>query len=146
MKKLIVLASAIILSSPIFAQDGTTTAMAPQKKAADEIKFKELNWDFGKIRQSTPVSHEFTFTNISDGPVIIESTLASCGCTTPVKPMGAIPRGKSDKIRVEYNASVGGAFKKTVTVKVAGVQEPVVLTITGTVLSHEDFDKEKSGR
>jgi len=78
MKKLFLFASALVLSAGVFAQQA--------QKAEDVVKFKELSYDFGKIKQGTPVSHDFDFTNISNNPVIIESAMASCGCTTPVKP------------------------------------------------------------
>ena len=38
-----------------------------------------------------------------------------------------------------------GAFNKTITVKFAGVATPVQLTITGEVLSADDYAKFKSG-
>ena len=89
MKKLFLFASAIVLSTTMFAQQAT------QKKAEDVIKFKELSYDFGKIKQGVPVNHDFAFTNISNAPVIIESATPSCGCTTPIKPEGAIPKGRT---------------------------------------------------
>ena len=96
MKKLFLAASVLLLSAGVFAQ---------AKKAEDVVKFKELAYDFGKIKQGTPVSHEFPFTNISTSPVIIESAVPSCGCTTPVKPEGAIAKGKDDKITAGFNAA-----------------------------------------
>ena len=101
MKKVFLFASAIVLCAGLFAQ---------QKKAEDVIKFKELSYDFGKIKQGVPVSHDFVFSNISDAPVVIESTTASCGCTTPVKPEGAIAKGKTDKITAGFNAASAAPF------------------------------------
>ncbi|HEY4209049.1 MAG TPA: DUF1573 domain-containing protein [Puia sp.] len=129
MKKLFLFASALALSTTMFAQ---TTAS--QKKADDVVKFKDLAYDFGKIKQNVPVSHDFVFVNVSDAPVIIESATPSCGCTTPTKPEGAIPKGKESKITAAYNAAAVGSFNKTVTVKIAGIDMPVVLKITGQVL------------
>ena len=94
MKKVLLLATAVILSATLFAQ---------QKKAEDVVKFKELAFDFGKIKQGTPVSHNFPFVNASDGPVIIESAVASCGCTTPTKPEGA-------GIEVATGSGAGSAY------------------------------------
>src|ERR1700743_1875615 len=113
MKKLILFASAVLLTAGVFAQDQA-------KKAEDVVKFKELSYDFGKIKQGTPVSHEFEFTNISTSPVIIESAVPSCGCTTPVKPEGAIAKGKADKITAGFNAAAAGPFNKRITLTVAG--------------------------
>jgi hypothetical protein len=83
-----------------------------------------LTYDFGKIKQGSPVTHDFVFTNISNSPVIIESATPSCGCTTPVKPEGAIPKGKDDKIQAGFNAANVGPFNKSITIKVAGVDLP----------------------
>jgi hypothetical protein len=133
MKKAVLFFSAFILSLSLFAQQSTTPA-APVSTAADYVKFTEMSFDFGKIKQNVPVNHNFVFTNISNGPVVIESALASCGCTTPVKPEGAVPKGKEDKINAGFNASNPGPFNKTITVKVAGATDPIVLRITGEVV------------
>src|SRR6202012_1966647 len=132
MKRLFLFASAVILSIGVFA---------PAKKAEDVLKFKELSYDFGKIKQSVPVAHDFAFTNISDNPAIIESALASCGCTTPVKPEGAPQKGKDDVVKAGFNAAVAGPFNKSITIKVAGVQMPLQLHITGEGLTPELYAK-----
>ena len=132
MKRLFLFASALILSASVFAQ---------AKKAEDVLKFKELSYDFGKIKQGSPVSHDFAFTNIGDNPVIIESAMASCGCTTPTKPEGAIQKGKDDKISAGFNAASVGPFNKSITIKVAGVDMPLQLKITGEVLTPDAFAK-----
>lgn len=134
MKKAVLFLSAFILSFSLFAQNNATPAAAPQKPATDAVKFTELTYDFGKIKQNVPVNHDFTFTNISTGPIVIESAVASCGCTTPVKPEGAVPKGKESKINAGFNAVNPGPFNKTITVKVAGFDQPVQLRITGDVV------------
>jgi len=133
MKKLFLFAATLVLSAGVFAQNAQT------KKAEDVIRFKETAYDFGKIKQGTPVTHDFDFTNISSSPVIIESAVPSCGCTTPVKPEGAIAKGKDDKIKAGFNAANAGPFNKTITIKVAGVDLPVQLRITGEVLTAEAY-------
>jgi len=143
MKKLFLFASAIVLSTTMFAQQ------AAQKKAEDAVKFKELAYDFGKIKQGVPVTHDFAFTNVSEAPVIIESATPSCGCTTPVKPEGAIPKGKDNKITAGFNAAAAGPFNKSITVKVAGIDMPLQLKITGEVLTADAYAKyeaSKSGK
>jgi hypothetical protein len=134
MKKLFLFASAVILSVGLFAQD-------QPKKAEDVVKFKELTYDFGKIKQGSPVTHDFVFTNIGNSPVIIESAVPSCGCTTPVKPEGAIQKGKDDKIQAGFNAANVGPFNKSITIKVAGVDLPVQLKIVGEVLTVDAYTK-----
>ncbi len=137
MKKLFLFASALVLSVSLFAQT---------KKADEVIKFKEMVYDFGKIKQGTPVSHDFAFTNIGTSPVIIESAVPSCGCTTPVKPEGAIQKGKDDKISAGFNAANVGPFNKTITIKVAGVDQPLQLRITGEVLTVDAYTKYEASK
>ncbi|HLZ88358.1 MAG TPA: DUF1573 domain-containing protein [Puia sp.] len=140
MKQLFLFASAIVLSVGVFAQG------AQQKKAEDVVKFKELSYDFGKIKQGTPVVHDFVFTNISSSPVIIESAMPSCGCTTPVKPEGAIQKGKDDKIAAGFNAQAVGPFNKSITIKVAGIDMPLQLHITGEVLTADAYAKYEAAK
>jgi hypothetical protein len=125
MKKAVLFFSAFILSLSLFAQE---------KNASDVVKFNEMVYDFGKIKQNVPVNHDFVFTNVSSNPIVIESAIASCGCTTPVKPEGAVPKGKENKINAGFNAANPGPFNKTITVKVAGIDAPVQLRITGEVV------------
>jgi len=137
MKKVLLFLTAIGFATIGFAQHNSADSV---------VKFQEKSYNFGKIQQHVTVNHNFAFTNISDAPVIIETAVASCGCTTPVKPEGAIGKGKTDKIIAGFSAPVVGQFNKTITVKFAGVALPVQLTITGEVLSPEDYAKYKSSQ
>ena len=140
MKKAVLALSLLFVSAAMFAQT-QTSAPVQQKKAEDYVKFKEMSYNFGKIKQGVPVTHDFLFTNSSEQPVVVESATASCGCTTPTHPMGAIGVAKTDKITAGFNAGTPGPFTKPITVKLAGVDVPVVLTITGEVLTAEDYAK-----
>jgi hypothetical protein len=124
----------------------TTGLMAQQKKADEAIKFKEVKHDFGKIKQGTPVNYDFAFKNISSKPVVIESAIASCGCTTPKWPQGPVSKNKSDKVAAGFNAAAPGTFEKTITVKVAGYEQPLELKITGEVLGADDFAKYQASK
>jgi hypothetical protein len=135
MKKAVLFFSAFLLTLSLFAQEKTVT---------DVIKFNETVYDFGKIKQGVPVYHDFMFTNISANPIVIESAVPSCGCTTPVKPEGAVPKGKENKIVAGFNAANPGPFNKSITVKVAGIDVPVQLIIKGEVVVADQPDKPKS--
>ena len=137
-KLLLVVAAAFAMSSAVTAQ--TTAQTTAQKKAEEFVKFNELKYDFGKIKQGVPTTFDFEFKNITDKPLVVESASASCGCTTPTWPKAPVMSGKKDKINVGYNAAGAGAFSKTITVKLAGVDKPVTLTITGEVLTAEAYD------
>ncbi|MCO5239292.1 MAG: DUF1573 domain-containing protein [Chitinophagaceae bacterium] len=113
-------------------------------KAEDLVSFKEKKHDFGKIKQGTPVTYDFTFQNISNKPVVIENAWASCGCTTPTKPEQPVAKGKSNVIKAGFNAAAAGPFDKTVYVKVQGIDIPLELRITGDVLNAESYGKYES--
>lgn len=137
MKRTLLTILIAFLVAPVFAQ----TTAAAQKKAEDYIKFKETKYNFGKIKQGVPVTHDFTFTNISGGAVIIENAQASCGCTTPKWPQAPVSKGASDKITAGFNAAAPGPFTKEIYVKVKGVDVPFPITITGEVVPADQAKK-----
>lgn len=129
MKKLLFVAAAFVLSTAVYAQ-----------KTDNVIKFPGLVHDFGKIKQGVPATFDFEFTNVSGKPVVIENASATCGCTTPKWPQTPVMAGKKEKVNVGYNAASAGAFTKDISVKIAGVEAPIVLTIKGEVLSAEAYE------
>ncbi len=125
MKKLLLIAVAGII----------TMSGIAQKKVDELIKFNEAAHSFGKIKQGVPVTYDFTFTNISNEPIVIERAQASCGCTTPKWPQEAIMPGKTGVINVGYNAAAVAPFDKSITVKVAGADDMTTLKISGEVIT-----------
>ena len=145
MKSILLSFVSLLFTATMFAQTQAAAGVTV-KKAENYVKFKELTYNFGKIKKDVQVSHDFLFSNISDKPVVIESAFGSCGCTTPVWPQAPIAKGKTEKLVAGFTAPTVGPFNKTITVKLAGVDAPMNLTITGEVLSPEDyakFEKEK---
>ncbi len=134
MKKVFFLMVSVLAITTVFAQ-----SKAP-------IEFKEVKHSFGKIQQNVPATYVFTFKNTSSAPVVIESASAQCGCTTPDYSKGVIPKGASKTIKVTYNAAAMGSFTKQVTVKVAKVADPIILTIDGEVVGADAAAKAKSGK
>ena len=130
MKRLFILAAAVITGFGAIAQ----------QKADEVIKFNEEKYDFGKIKQNQPVTTYFTLTNTSDKVVVIENAWAGCGCTTPEYSKEPIPSGGSTQLKVGYNAATIGRFDKEVYVKLAGVQEPKKVLITGEVVEGSAYD------
>jgi hypothetical protein len=130
MKKIILFASALVFSLAVMAQT----------KPEDVIKVNTETHNFGKIKQNVPVTYYFEITNTSNKPIVIESASASCGCTVPEKPAQPILPGKTDKVKVVYNAAALGPISKDVFLKIAGIDAQKVLHITGEVLSAEAYD------
>src|SRR5690242_12567331 len=135
MKKILLLATAIVVTMSAFAQP----------KADEVIKVNVEKHDFGKIVQNTPVTFSFEIKNISDKPVVVENTWASCGCTTPDKIVDPILPGKTASLKVQYNAAAAAPFTKDVYIKLAGIEQPKTVQITGEVLTQEAFDQQKKG-
>jgi len=125
----------ILLAIAVFGVSTAALAQAPAVKKADEVvKFKEVKFNFGKIQQGKPVTHDFGFVNAGETPLIIETATASCGCTTPTWPQKPVAKGATDKVTAGFNAANAGAFEKTVFVKVKGYDAPLELKIAGEVV------------
>ena len=134
MKLMKILAGAALLVSGSLTAHGEGEAKAKADGAA--IEFAEVSHDFGTIAEKGgPVSHEFTFTNTGNAPLMIVNATASCGCTRPDYPKKPVAAGKTGKIKVTYLPEVRpGEFTKTVTVKTnARKQKKVTLKIKGFV-------------
>lgn len=131
MKKILLIAAAFI---------GSIAVNAQEKKVDEVIKVNTDKFDFGKIKQGVPVSTYFEVKNISDKPVVIENAWGSCGCTTPEVPKEPIAPNSTVKLKVNYNAAAMGVFNKDVSIKVAGINEPKKVGITGETLDATAYD------
>jgi hypothetical protein len=114
------------------AQTSTDTNKPVETKPAEVIQLKETSYDFGKIQQGRPVTHNFELVNIGKEPLMLENVQASCGCTTPEWSKDAIQPGATSVIKVGYNAAAEGMFTKTITITYNNHQIKT-LNITGTV-------------
>lgn len=125
MKKFLLGFIMLVSVSAAFAQ--------PSKPATEIIALKETVYDFGKIQQGRPVTHDFFVTNSSTSEVLkLENVQASCGCTTPEWKKDPVEPGASTKIIVGYNAYAEGPFEKLVTVTYNNGQTKTI-TIKGNV-------------
>lgn len=127
MKKLIFLMALVVVSSAAFSQ-----AAAPSTDLA-VATFDAQNFDFGKVKQGVPVTHEFKFKNTGKVPMIITNVQASCGCTTPDWTKAPVAPGGSGFIKATYNAASAGAFNKSVTVTANIPNGQIQLFIKGEV-------------
>lgn len=124
MKKILLVAAVLFFG---------VAAMA-QTNVDDVVKLNTEKHDFGKVKQGVPVTYYFEITNVGDQPLVVENATASCGCTVPEKPEKPIAPGKSDKLKVVYNAAAVGPINKSVTIKFAGIDQTKVIFITGEVV------------
>jgi Protein of unknown function (DUF1573) len=129
MKKILLLATAFVFVLGAKAQTGPD----------EVIKMNTEKHDFGKIKQGVAVTFTFEIKNISNKPVVVESTSASCGCTTPEKPEQPIMPGETGKIKVQYNGSGMGVITKDVYIKLAGIEQQKVVKIVAEVVAAEQL-------
>ena len=130
MKKLLIALMAVLLLTSV------ATAKKKPAEGTPEIKFNEMVWDFGTIDNDRPAIHDFEFTNVGTGNLVILDATAECGCTRPEIPEKPVTPGKKGKIKVSFNP-IGrpGSFEKTVTVRTNGTPKKVRLKIRGVVRS-----------
>jgi hypothetical protein len=134
MKKLIVLAALALIATAGFSQT-TATATGGAKAEVAAPAFDTQNFDFGKVKQGVPATHEFVFTNKSKVPMVITNVSASCGCTTPDWTKDPIPPNGQGFVKATYNAAAVGTFDKSVTVMANVENGVVVLRIHGEVVA-----------
>lgn len=140
MKKILLLATAFVFTQAVKAQNEPAKPVATQQKVEDVIKMNVETHDFGKVKQGIPVTYDFEIKNISDKPIVVENTWASCGCTTPEKITDPILPGKTAKLKVAYNAAAVAPINKDVFIKIAGIDGPKSVRITGEVLTPEAYE------
>ncbi len=99
------------------------------------IEFNKMVHDFGDISLSSgKQNYTFTFKNIGKQPIVINTVISSCGCTTPVWTKNPIKPGEFGKIDVTFLNDQGPyPFDKSLTVYVSGMNRPVILRIKGVV-------------
>ena len=110
MRKTFLSVLTLLLASAAIAQ------AKPVTPAPESLVAKETSFDFGRIPQGKPVTHNFVITNTGKDPLVIENVQASCGCTTQEWNKEPIQSGKSSEIKVGYNSASEGQFEKTITV------------------------------
>ena len=129
MKKILLLACFAAFG---LASQAQTTANTTTAKPAEVLQLKETSYNFGKIQQGRPVTHNFEIVNIGKEPLMLDNVQASCGCTTPEWSKEAIQPGASTTIKVGYNAAAEGDFNKTITIHYNSLQVKT-MTISGSV-------------
>ncbi|WKN45551.1 DUF1573 domain-containing protein [Tunicatimonas pelagia] len=99
-------------------EEASPTSMESESTAnLPKFEFEELNYDFGTITEGEIVEHTFTFTNTGEAPLVIQSTSASCGCTTPSYSREPVAPGETGEVQVKFNSqNRPGVQNKTITI------------------------------
>lgn len=120
----------------LFAQDtsgsngdsGSALAIGP-KATWDQTTFK-----MGEVEYKVPKEAEFTLTNSGNEPLLITYARSSCGCTVLEYSEEPILPGKSLKIKVTYDATEMGKFRKMISIMTNADDRPTALQIVGEVV------------
>ena len=137
MKKIILSLFVCALATAVFAQQPLASNVKPQVEFIKDLgsfSWTETTFDFGQIKLNKPVTHEFSFVNAGNAPLVITSVQASCGCTVTKYSKEPISPGSSGFVTATYNAAKAGVFTKTVTVNANTDGGAVLLTIKGEVV------------
>ena len=133
MRKLVLL-TAFVFGFAIIARSQDVKIEAGSPSSMAKFKWEAKTHDFKTIDQGTPVTHEFTFTNVGSTPLVISNVRGSCGCTVTDYTKEPIAPGKTGMVKATFNAAAIGAFNKSirVTANVEGANE--TLFIKGEVV------------
>ncbi|HMP31629.1 MAG TPA: DUF1573 domain-containing protein [Saprospiraceae bacterium] len=103
------------------------------------IKFDEMEYDFGTVKDGEKVTKIFKFTNTGNEPLVITNATASCGCTVPEWPKDAIAPGKTGELKAVFDSKGKGTpegSRQSKTIDITANTEPAMtnLRIFGTVV------------
>jgi len=100
---------------------------------ATKIKFDTDNINLNTLKQGTPKTATFRFTNTGNKPFIISHIKTSFGCTKTRWPKKPVPPNEQGEISVTYDAAKSGNFQKTVTLFCNAPRGTETLIIKGNV-------------
>jgi hypothetical protein len=100
------------------------------------ISFTEYEHNFGKVNEGEKVAYIFTFTNTGTSGLVINSAVASCGCTVPKYSGKPVAPGKNGQIEVRFDTEGrNGIQTKTITVRSNAKTPVVILKIVTEVIN-----------
>jgi hypothetical protein len=118
----------------IFLQLECNNKSEKNSKGKGIIEFKELNFDFGNIKQGEQVAHRFIFKNTGTGDLLIKNVIPGCGCTIANYPKTSVEPGDESFIEATFNSDgYRGLCIKEVDVYTNGKPIRVTLTISAKV-------------
>jgi hypothetical protein len=117
---LVAMVSAVSVTDIAYAQKTATPALvAPAAKAnGPQIQFSERTFDFGKVKSTDFLKHEFLITNTGNAVLEITDVTFGCGCTTAGNWDRLIQPGQVGKLPIQVvPLHFSGPVTKTVTVR-----------------------------
>ena len=114
MKKITILAA-------LFALTFVYQEASAQAKVEAVLKFKNDQYNFGKISFGKPATYTIEVSNISKDTITLITVRPGCGCTTPnFKANQKIAPGNSTEVQITFNGTAMGAFSRFTDIEFSG--------------------------
>ncbi len=98
-----------------------SSTIKAQQNIEQVLKFKNDQYEFGKISFGKPVSYTIEVSNISKDTITLLNARPGCGCTTPnFKPNQKIAPGQKAQVEITFNGSVMGTFTRFTDIEFTG--------------------------
>jgi hypothetical protein len=99
------------------------------------IQFAETAFNFGSVKPTAKLEHDFIITNTGDAVLEIPSVFSSCACTAVTAWDRSVPPGKTGRISLRLDPTLlNGAVAKSVTVSCNDAVEATrILRVEATV-------------
>jgi hypothetical protein len=112
--------------------------MSGERGYGDEIesviRFDTVEHDFGTILEGERVLCFFDYENTGEGPLVIQSVEASCGCTIVEWSSDPLAPGQSERLQVVFDATGrSGAQVKLITIKSNATDPRIQLILRANV-------------
>lgn len=109
--------------------------LCAQNEFSGVVKFDKTIYDFGDFKISDGEKRcTFTFTNISNKPIVVHRVISSCGCTEPVWTKSPVRPGEKGTIDITFKNDQGPyPFDKAITTYISDVDKPIILRVKGIV-------------
>lgn len=86
-------------------EEDYSTLTPTQLAEMPTIKFDQVSYDFGTVKEGKVVNYEFSFQNTGKKDLIIRKITSSCGCTTGTPSGTIIKPGATGTIKVSFSTS-----------------------------------------
>jgi hypothetical protein len=115
---------------------------AQSKSDSAHIKFQDVKYNFGFVKQGKIVKIEYFFENAGKAPLIISNIEVTCGCTIAEFPHHPIKQGESGMILITFNTKEKyDRQDRTVEVISNASNSPTKLRFKGVVLEDKAAKK-----
>ncbi|GDX52222.1 hypothetical protein LBMAG27_12690 [Bacteroidota bacterium] len=85
----------------------TSAQVVIVKNDSAVLIFKEKIYDFGNVKQSESVTHEFKFKNTGTKPLVISDVVRGCGCTTRKWTTEPVMPGEEGSVWATFTSNIG---------------------------------------